>query len=81
MDPARLKKVFGKDIIFWGGSMDPREIFNKGTPAEVKSETIRRMEIFAPGGGFVVNNIHNIMPDVPPENILAFYEAAREFRL
>ncbi|MCK5198864.1 MAG: methyltransferase, partial [Spirochaetales bacterium] len=81
MDPARLKKEFGKEIVFWGGSMDPREIFNHGTPVKVKEETIRRMQIFAPGGGFVVNNIHNIMPDVPPENILAFYKAAREFKL
>ena len=81
MDPAKLKKEFGNDIVFWGGSMDPREILNKGTPAEVKAETIRRMEIFAPGSGFVVNNIHNIMPDVPPESILAFYEAANDFRL
>ncbi len=81
MEPEKLKKEFGKDIVFWGGSMDPREIFNGGTPEDVKKETIRRMEVFAPGGGFVVNNIHNIMPDVPPENIVAFYEAAKNFRL
>jgi len=80
MDPANLKKEFGKDIVFWGGSMDPREILNNKSPAEVKKEAIRRMEILAPDGGFVFNNIHNIMPDVPPENILAFYEAAREFK-
>lgn len=81
MDPATLKSEFGKDIVFWGGSMDPREILNKGNPEDVKAETFRRMEIFTPGGGFVVNNIHNILPDVPPENIVAFYEAAQEFRL
>ncbi len=81
MDPARLKREFGNDIVFWGGSMDPREIFNHGSPEAVRKETTRRMEIFAPGGGFVVNNIHNIMPDVSPENILAFYEAAKDFRL
>ncbi len=81
MDPLRLKKEFGRDIVFWGGAMDPREIFNHGGPKEVRAETFRRMEIFAPGGGFVVNNIHNIMPDVSPENILAFYEAANDFRL
>ena len=80
MEPDKLKKDFGKDIVFWGGAMDPREIFNNGTPEDVKKETLRRLEIFAPGGGFVVNNIHNIMPDVPPENILAFYETAVNFR-
>ncbi len=81
MEPEKLKKEFGNDIVFWGGAMDPREIFNKGTPEEVKKETIRRLEIFSPGGGFVVNNIHNIMPDVPPENILTFYETAKNFKL
>jgi len=81
MEPEKLKEEFGKDIVFWGGAMDPREILNSGTPEDVKKETIRRLEIFAPGGGFVVNNIHNIMPDVPPENIVAFYETAKNFRL
>ncbi len=81
MEPEKLKEEFGKDIVFWGGAMDPREILNSGTPEDVKRETIRRLEIFAPGGGFVVNNIHNIMPDVPPENIIAFYETAKNFRL
>jgi len=81
MDPERLKKEFGKDIVFWGGAMDPRGIFNRATPEVVKDETIRRLEIFAPGGGFVVNNIHNILPDIPPVNILAFYETAKNFHL
>jgi uroporphyrinogen decarboxylase len=80
MEPDRLKKEFGKDITFWGGSMDPREIFSRGTPEEVREETERRLDILAPGGGFVVNNIHNIMPDVPPENILAFYETAKNYK-
>jgi len=80
MDPSNLKKEFGKDIVFWGGSMDPREILNNKSPEEVKKEAVRRMEILAPDGGFVFNNIHNIMPDVPPENILAFYDAAKEFK-
>ena len=79
MDPAKLKKEFGKDIVFWGGSMDPREIFNNRTPEEVKKEAIRRIEILAPGGGFVFNNIHNIMPDVSPENVVAMFEAVSEF--
>lgn len=78
MDAERLKREFGEDMVFWGGGMDPREILNKGTPDEVRSEALRRIDIFGPGGGFVFNNIHNILPDVPPENVLALFEAARE---
>lgn len=75
MDALRLKKEFGKDIVFWGGGVDPREILNRGTPDEVRDDVKRRMEIFAPGGGYVFNNIHNILGEVPPENILAMFEA------
>lgn len=78
MEPERLKSEFGKDIVLWGGGVDPREILNRGTPAEVKEDVRRRLEIFAPGGGYVFNNIHNIMGEVPPENVVAMFEAARE---
>jgi uroporphyrinogen decarboxylase len=37
------------------------------------------MEIFSEGGGFVFNTVHNILPDVPSENILAMYDAVKEF--
>jgi len=78
MDAATLKKEFGASITFWGGGADTRHVLNHGTPAQVKEDVKRRIEIFAPGGGFVFNPIHNIMPDVPPENIVAMFEAIQE---
>ena len=80
MDASRLKNEFGQDIVFWGGGMDPREILNRGTPDDVRNEVKKRLDIFAPGGGYIFNNIHNIMGEVPPENIEAMFEAAREYR-
>ena len=47
--------------------------------ADVKEDVKRRLDIFAPGGGFIFNPIHNIMPDVPPQNIIAMFEAIDEF--
>ena len=79
MEPARLKKEFGQDVTFWGGGADTRHILNRGTPEDVRANVRHSLEIFAPGGGYVFNTIHNIMPDVPPENILAMYEAIEEF--
>ena len=79
MDPARLKREFGRDIAFWGGGADTRSIMNRATPQEVKDHVKRNLEIFAPGGGFVFNPVHNLMPDVPPENIVAMFEAVDEF--
>jgi len=80
MDPVRLKKEFGKDITFWGGGCDTRNILNKGTPEQVKDHVRRNIEALAPGGGFVFNTVHNIMPDAPPENIVAMFEAVDEYR-
>jgi uroporphyrinogen decarboxylase len=40
---------------------------------------LERLEIFSEGGGFVFNTVHNILPDVPPENIIAMYDAIKEF--
>jgi uroporphyrinogen decarboxylase len=79
MDPARLKREFGSDITFWGGGADTRAILNHGTPATVRADVLERLGIFAPGGGFVFNTIHNILPDVPPENIVAMFDAVEEF--
>ncbi|MBI9101844.1 MAG: methyltransferase [Spirochaetales bacterium] len=80
MEPERLKSEFGDDMVFWGGGMDPREILNKGSVQQVRTEVARRLDVLAPRGGFVFANIHNIMPDVPPENIVAMFEAVREFK-
>ena len=78
MEPERLKSEFGKDITFWGGGADTRAVLNHGTPTQVKDDVRRRIDILAPGGGFVFNPIHNILPDVPPENIEAMFEAVAD---
>jgi uroporphyrinogen decarboxylase len=80
MDAARLKKEFGAQITFWGGGCDTRAILNRGTPQQVRDEVKKNVEILAPGGGFVFNTVHNIMPDVPPENIEAMLAALDEYR-
>jgi uroporphyrinogen decarboxylase len=54
-------------------------VLNKGTPTEVKDDVRRRLDIFMPGGGYVFNTVHNILPEVPPQNIVALYEAVHEF--
>ena len=80
MEPQRLKQEFGRDVTFWGGGCDTRHILNRGTPEAVKDHVRRNIETFAPGGGYVFNTVHNILPDVPPQNIAAMYEALDEYR-
>lgn len=80
MDPARLKKEFGKDITFWGGGCNTRSVLNHAKPEEVYEYTCRMIDIFHHDGGFVFNTEHNILPDVPPENIMSMYKAVENAR-
>jgi uroporphyrinogen decarboxylase len=79
MEPSGLKKDFGRDVVFWGGGIDTQEILPHATPVQVRDHVKKNIEVFAPGGGFVFNTIHNIQADVPPENIAAMYETVRQF--
>jgi uroporphyrinogen decarboxylase len=78
MDLVELKERFGDRITFWGG-VDTHRILNKGSVEEVRRETRRVIEILSPGGGFILNSVHNIQPDVPPENICAMFDEALSF--
>ena len=80
MDAQVLKREFGRDITFWGGGCNTRTVLNQSTPAEVYDYCRRMIEIFNQDGGFVFNQEHNILPDVPPENILAMYRAVADSR-
>lgn len=79
MEPQRLKDEFGDELVFWGGGCDTQSVLPNGTPEDVRKEVKNNIEIFSPGGGFVFTPVHNIQPDVSPENIVAVYEAAKEF--
>ena len=80
MDPARLKREFGRDVVFWGGGCDTQRVLPTGTPAEIDAHVRERIATLAPGGGFVFTQVHNIMPHVPPQNIEAMYGAVKKYR-
>lgn len=80
MDARVLKNEFGKAVTFWGGGADTRNVLNNATPQQVKDHVKQNLEILSKGGGFVFNTIHNIMPDVPPQNIIAMFQAVHEFK-
>jgi hypothetical protein len=80
MDPAHLKQTYGGDITFWGGGIDTQRTLPFGTPQQVREEVKRRVEIFAEGGGFVFNAIHNVQANTPVANLMAMFEAFDEVR-
>ena len=76
MDAAELKREFGDRFTFWGGGCDTRFVLSHGTPEEIRRHVREQVSILAPGGGFVFQQVHNILADVPPENVIAMFEAA-----
>ncbi|MCL4507447.1 MAG: methyltransferase [Chloroflexi bacterium] len=79
MMPADLKREFGAAITFWGGGVDTQRTLPFGKPDEVRREVRERIRIFGAGGGFIFNPIHNVQAQTPVENVLAMFEAVREF--
>lgn len=75
---GRLKKEFGRDLVFWG-AIDNQGVLPNGTPDDVRREVERRIGDLADGGGYVLAAAHNIQQDVPPENVVAMYETALRY--
>jgi uroporphyrinogen decarboxylase len=80
MDAAELKAQFGKDLTFWGGGCDTREMLPNATPEQVGEHVKQQVKILSPGGGFVFQQVHNILANVPPANITAMYDVVNGTR-
>jgi len=80
MEAEKLKREFGKDIAFWGGGADTQHTLLKGSEKDVREEVRKNCEIFMRDGGFVFNQVHNMLYGIPPQNIVAMYEEVNKFR-
>lgn len=78
MDPRQLKRDYGERLTFWGGGCDTQRILPLETPDQVRENVRELVSVWNPGGGFVFQQIHNILSEVAPENIIAMFEAVRE---
>jgi uroporphyrinogen decarboxylase len=78
MDAAGLKRDFGDRFTFWGGGCDTRFVLSHAKPAEIREHVRGQIAILSPGGGFIFQQVHNILADVPPDNIVAMFDAANE---
>jgi uroporphyrinogen decarboxylase len=78
MATDRLKREYGSELAFWGG-IDTHRVLPRGTPAEVTEEVKRRIDDLHGNGGYVLSAVHNIQPEVPPENVVAMYRAGLEY--
>ena len=79
MDPVKLKEKYGRKIVFWGGGCDTQNILGKADKVTLEEHVKNLIRIFAPGGGFVFQQVHNILANIPPQNIVAMLDAVAEF--
>ena len=77
MDAAQLKAEFGSEITFWGGGCDTRDLLPNGIPEQIAKHVKEQVKILSGGGGFVFQQVHNILANVPPANIVAMFDAVR----
>ncbi|MDR1089878.1 MAG: hypothetical protein LBL79_02280 [Prevotella sp.] len=80
MDPARIKKEFGKDLSFWGGGVETQSVLPFGTPEEVRENVKRNIEALRKDGGFIFSTVHNVQEGVPIKNFIAMWETFIENR-
>ena len=78
MNTKELKKKYRDSISFWGG-IDTQRVLPRGTTQEVEDEVKRRIDDLGERGGYLLAPVHNIQPDVPPENIIAMYQTGLEY--
>ena len=78
MDVIGLKRDFGGRLVFHG-AIDTQRTLPYGTPEDVKKETIHTIQSLGPGGRLILGPVHNVQPDVPPENLVAMCQAVKEF--
>jgi uroporphyrinogen decarboxylase len=79
MDAGGLKADFGDKLTLWGGGCDTRFVLPNGTPEQIREHVREQLRILSPGGGFVFQQVHNILANVPPENVIAMFDAVREY--
>ncbi|MFW6270914.1 MAG: uroporphyrinogen decarboxylase family protein, partial [Bacillota bacterium] len=79
MDPAFLKKEYGRYITFHGG-VSIQKILPYGSPVEVKENVKNLIDVLGEHGGYIACTTHNLQEDIPLENIEALFAAYNEYR-
>ncbi len=78
-DTKELKRMYGERLTFWGATCESQSILAHKSAEEIRLEVKRRIDDLGDHGGLILSSIHNIQKDVPPENIVVFYDALYEY--
>ena len=78
MDPLRIKRKFGDVLTLWG-TVGAQSVMPFGTPEEVRKTVLENIKNLGYNGGFWIAPSQTLEPDVPWENVAAFFDAVEEF--
>jgi uroporphyrinogen decarboxylase len=78
MDPARLKRLYGDRLAFFGTVGTPQS-WHWGTPEQMRAEVYERIQTVGAGGGLIISPAYDLEPEVNWENVLAFFAAVEEY--
>lgn len=78
MNSKELKADFGEQLSFWG-AIDSQFALRANSLAEIRTEVKTRIDDLATKGGYILGSVHNIQPDVPPENIYEMFNYSKEY--
>ncbi len=81
MEPEKIKRLYGKDLSFWGGGVETQSTLPFGNLDDIRKEVRQRIELLHQGGGYVFGTIHNIQADIEPEKIMAVFETAQDVNI
>ena len=79
MSPEGLKKDYGHMITFCG-AIDEEMLLRRASPSTVKKKVKELLNVMAPGGGFILGPAQKFKVETPVKNVIAMYEAARDWR-
>jgi uroporphyrinogen decarboxylase len=77
IDMGKIKTEYGDKLCFWG-AIDIKEAM-QGSKEWLRAEVKERIHLLAKGGGYVLAPANHLQPDVPVNNVLTLFRAAREY--
>ena len=80
MNPEGLKSKYGNRICFWGGGCDTQHVLDRATPDELEKHVINLTDVWKKNNGYVFQQVHNIMANVPPKNIVRLFDTINRIR-
>jgi uroporphyrinogen decarboxylase len=70
-----------KRIALWGGGVNSQVTLPLGSVEDIQREVRQVAACLGQDSGYVFCNIHNLLAEIPPEKVIAMYQAASTIRI